>query len=189
MDITDAKAMRALAHPLRIQLLGVVGVHGPITAARASEYVDESPSNCSFHLRTLVEHGYIERAPGATGRNKPWQITGITQNFNRDQADPDAELAAVALGDVFQNWEFERMRAGRHLPVPEAWKGHLYDSGSTLFLTPEEVDGFAANFQQLIAPYIGRITDPAQRPEASAPVRVFMATTLAHDLMHKDTKP
>jgi DNA-binding transcriptional ArsR family regulator len=189
MDITDPKAMRALAHPLRIRLLEVVATHGPITAARASGYVDESPSNCSFHLRTLAQHGYIERASGATGRDRPWQITDITQHLDRNQAGPDAQMAAMALGDQIQSWEFERMRAGRHLPVPDAWKGHLFEVGSTLFLTPEEADAFSESYRQLIAPYLGRITDPAQRPKDAAPVRVFMATTLAHDLMTKDAEP
>ncbi len=186
MDITDAKAMRALAHPLRIRLLEVVGTQGPITAARASEYVGESPANCSFHLRTLAQHGYIERAPGATGSDRPWPIIEIIQLIDRNQAGPDTQMAAVALGDQIQSWEFERMRAGRHLPVPDTWKGHLFEVGSTLFLTPEEADAFSENYRQLIAPYLERITDPAQRPEAAAPIRVFMAATLAHDLMPKD---
>ncbi|MFL4475235.1 winged helix-turn-helix domain-containing protein [Paeniglutamicibacter sp. MACA_103] len=185
MDITDRKAMRALAHPLRIRLLELVGTQGPITAARCSEYVGESPANCSFHLRTLAEHGYIERAPGATGRNRPWQITDVTQNLDRNKVDPDAQTTAVALGDMLQQWEFERMRAGRHLPVPETWKGHLFEAGSTLFLTPEEADTLNEHYQRLIAPFLDRITDPALRPEGSAPVRVFMATTLAHDLIQE----
>ncbi|GAA3322049.1 MULTISPECIES: winged helix-turn-helix domain-containing protein [Paeniglutamicibacter] len=186
MDITDPKAMRALAHPLRIRLLEVVAAHGPITAARASGYVDESPSNCSFHLRTLAQHGYIERASEATGRDKPWQITDITQNLGRDQTGQEAQTAAVALGEMLQTWEFERIRAGRRLPLPDGWKGHLFEAGSTLFLTPEEADAISESYRQLIAPYLGRITDPAQRPADAAPVRVFMATTLAHDLMAKE---
>lgn len=163
MDITDPTAMRALAHPLRIRLLELAGTQSPITAARCSEYVGESPTNCSFHLRTLAEHGYIERAPGATGRNRPGQITDATQNLDRNEVDPDSMSAALTLGNMLQNWEFERMRAGLHLPVPEIWKGHLFEAGSTLFLTPEEADTLNERYNELIAPFLDRITDPAPR--------------------------
>jgi hypothetical protein len=86
---------------------------------------------------------------------------------------------------MLQNWEFERMRAGRHLPVPDTWKGHLFEAGSTLFLTPGEADTLNERYNELIAPFLDRITDPTRRPADSAPVRVFMATTLAHDLIRK----
>ena len=73
-----------------------------------------------------------------------------TQNLDRNTLDTDTEMAAVALGDMFQNWEFERIRSGWHLPVPDIWKGHLFHAGSTLLFTPEEADTFAASVQQLI---------------------------------------
>lgn len=183
MDITDPKAMRALAHPLRIRLLELVAVHGPITAARCAEFVDQSPSNCSFHLRTLAEHGYIERTPGKTARDRPWQIVDVNQNWAREPEEPKARAATTALSDVFQEWEFSRIREGRHLPVPEAWQGHLMEAGATLFLTPDEASSFAEEYRRLIEPYIPRITDPAARPDESAPVRVYCSTTLARDLM------
>lgn len=183
MDITDPKAMRALAHPLRIRLLELVAVHGPITAARCAEFVDQSPSNCSFHLRTLAEHGYIERAEGATGRDRPWRIIDVTQNWARDPEEPDADAAASMLGEVFQEWEFGRIRDGRHLPVPDAWKGRLMEAGATLFLTPGEADELRAGYQRLIDPFISRITDPTLRPAGAEPVRVYCSTTLARDLM------
>ncbi|GAA1863342.1 hypothetical protein GCM10009715_08250 [Paeniglutamicibacter psychrophenolicus] len=86
---------------------------------------------------------------------------------------------------MLQNWEFERMRAGRHLPVPETWKGHLFEAVATLFPTPKEADTLNERYNELIAPFLDRIADPTRRPVGSAPVRVFMATALAHDLIRR----
>src|SRR5579863_9821171 len=51
LKLTDPKAMRALAHPVRMALLDLLGVAGTLTATQASEILGESPANCAFHLR------------------------------------------------------------------------------------------------------------------------------------------
>ena len=52
--VADARAMRALAHPLRVALLEAMRRDGPITATRAAELLDESPGNMSWLLQTLA---------------------------------------------------------------------------------------------------------------------------------------
>ena len=53
--ITEARAMRALAHPLRVALLEVMRRDGEITATQAAELLGESPGNMSWHLQTLAK--------------------------------------------------------------------------------------------------------------------------------------
>jgi predicted transcriptional regulator len=62
LDLTDPKAMRALAHPLRWALLEALTHAGTLTATQASEMLGESPTNCAFHLRTLAKYGFVEEA-------------------------------------------------------------------------------------------------------------------------------
>ena len=57
--VTDADALKALAHPLRMALLGALVTEGPLTASQAAALLSESPSNCSWHLRKLAEHGFV----------------------------------------------------------------------------------------------------------------------------------
>jgi hypothetical protein len=54
LNLTDPKAIRALAHPVRMALLEALGHAGTLTATQASEMLGESPANCAFHLRTLA---------------------------------------------------------------------------------------------------------------------------------------
>ena len=38
-----------------------------MTASQLADRLDESPANCSWHLRKLAEHDFIEEAEGGTG--------------------------------------------------------------------------------------------------------------------------
>jgi predicted transcriptional regulator len=52
--LTDPRALRALAHPIRMSLVGMLRVHGPLTATKAADLLGESSASCSFHLRQLA---------------------------------------------------------------------------------------------------------------------------------------
>ncbi|MEO3876660.1 winged helix-turn-helix domain-containing protein [Nonomuraea sp. B12E4] len=178
MKIKDPKAMRALAHPLRIQLLELLAVEGTATATRLAELLDENPSNCSFHLRVLAKFGYIERAPGQTGRDRPWRLIDIEQTWDSEQPDEDSRSAASALDQAFLDWEHSRMKAAATAPVPQAWKGRLASGGATLWLTPEEAERLGQAIAQLISPYVERRRQPDSRPASGRPVRLFHNTYL-----------
>jgi hypothetical protein len=45
VKLTDAKAMRAVAHPLRMALLELFAYRETLTATQASEALAESPAN------------------------------------------------------------------------------------------------------------------------------------------------
>ena len=73
-ELTDPKAMRALAHPVRLALLEAFADTDTLTATEAGERVGESPANASFHLRQLAKYGFVEEADGGTGRRRPWKL-------------------------------------------------------------------------------------------------------------------
>ncbi|MGH3175522.1 MAG: winged helix-turn-helix domain-containing protein, partial [Streptosporangiaceae bacterium] len=73
--LTDPRALRAYAHPVRMALVGLLRTEGPLTATRAAELLGESSGTCSFHLRQLAKYGLVEEAGGGTGREKPWRAT------------------------------------------------------------------------------------------------------------------
>src|SRR6202000_1732205 len=56
MEITDPRALRAYAHPIRLKLVGLLRRSGPLTATQAGEKLRESAATCSFHLRQLAEY-------------------------------------------------------------------------------------------------------------------------------------
>jgi len=77
IELTDPRALRAYAHPVRGKLVGLLRRRGPLTATQAAELLGESSGTTSFHLRQLAKYGLAEEAPGGRGREKPWQATSM----------------------------------------------------------------------------------------------------------------
>src|SRR5580692_2720183 len=76
-EISDARTLRALAHPVRIAIIEALSLDGPMTATEVGERIGESPTTCSFHLRQLSKYGFVEEAGGGKGRSRPWQVKSL----------------------------------------------------------------------------------------------------------------
>jgi hypothetical protein len=159
--LSDPKAMRALAHPVRMALLELLGVVGTVTATQASEVLGESPANCAFHLRTLAKYGFVIEAGG--GRS-------LTIS-PRDLKDPQAAVAADALSHVwFDRWIDRARRAFAGAEPDPAWEEAKQWSRSARFLTPEEAVQVTLEVRQILDRYRDRDRDPSQRPAGALPV-------------------
>ncbi|MEH6781126.1 MAG: helix-turn-helix domain-containing protein [Rhodoglobus sp.] len=65
--------MRALAHPLRMKLLGELRVTSPATVGMLAAQFGESAGSVSYHLKALASGGFIERAEGESDdRRETW---------------------------------------------------------------------------------------------------------------------
>ena len=74
MAPSDARAVRALSHPLRLELLDLLRFEGASTATLLARRVGESSGATSYHLRQLARHGFVEEVPGAgRGRERWWR--------------------------------------------------------------------------------------------------------------------
>ena len=176
--ISDPIAMRALAHPVRLALVELLGVVDTLTATQASELLGESPANCAFHLRTLAKYGFVEEAGGGRGRERPWKQASRNITISTEQDDPRAATAADALSRVwFEHWiERARQVFGSSSFLP-GWENATGWSRRGVFLTPEETSDLRGQMRRLLEPYEGRKSDPALRPPGALPVEwtVFAA--------------
>src|SRR5215469_17065985 len=129
----NAKALRALAHPLRWHLIDLLGSEDSATATRCSEVLGESVASCSYHLGILAKYGYIELVPDQPGREKPWRPVSVTQDLSSEGLDEPGALAAEAATEVFLDHELARTkdRLRRHGLEPEEWRKASHISGST----------------------------------------------------------
>src|SRR5215467_3907548 len=75
MTPMSAAQLRALAHPLRLQLLQVLQAEGPATASQLGRRLGESSGATSYHLRALHRAGMVEEAEKRNGRERWWQRT------------------------------------------------------------------------------------------------------------------
>ncbi|MFE9135586.1 winged helix-turn-helix domain-containing protein [Streptomyces sp. NPDC007355] len=182
--LTDPRALRAYAHPLRMSLVGLLRSNGPFTATRAAELTGESVASCSYHLRILAKYGLVEEAPGGRGREKPWRATARYTEWPEYSEDATVAGAADALGAAVAERYFERVTRAmekRHR-LPREWREAEEFGDSLLHLTPEELTGLGERIDELLRPYEARTSDPSLRPEGARPVTVLRIAYLDQDV-------
>lgn len=164
--ISDSAALKALAHPVRLALLEMLATQGPKTASQAGLLIEQSASNCSWHLRKLAEHGFVREAQPLSGRKRPWRAVMEGLVWGDDET-ADTSTAGDALTDVLIERELQRLRAARasHAQEPAEWRDATRVSRSQLWLTPREAVELSEAMVDLFRAHGGRSNDPASRPE------------------------
>lgn len=57
--VEDLDTLKAVSHPLRMQLLGALRRRGPSTASELARELGESSGSTSYHLRQLERFGFV----------------------------------------------------------------------------------------------------------------------------------
>ena len=167
--LTDPRALRAYAHPVRMKLVGLLRTEGPLTATRAAELLGESSGTTSFHLRQLAKYGLVEEAGGGTGREKPWQATTTSTAWDSTAATPELAAAADLLNAVITEGYFEQlMRWLEASPdEPAEWQEAFLFGDRILYVTAGELAELGRKVQDLIEVYFERQVRPELRPAGS----------------------
>ncbi|MBB5870286.1 DNA-binding MarR family transcriptional regulator [Allocatelliglobosispora scoriae] len=155
------KALRGIAHPLRVRLLSLLREDGPSTATRLGERLAQSSGATSYHLRQLAAYGFVvEDDTQGDGRERWWRAAHETTTLQAEDAraspaDSEAYLRAVAAeyADRVDRW------LGELTTIPEEWHEGMTLSNALLRLRPEEAARFLVEFQALIDTY--RRDEPA----------------------------
>lgn len=100
----DPRRLRALAHPLRVRLLGLLRKDGPATATLLAKRLDESSGATSYHLRQLAAYGFIEDDPerSSVGRERWWRAAHNATDWRDTDFIYDPELRGVLDGWLHQ---------------------------------------------------------------------------------------
>ncbi|MEU0098418.1 helix-turn-helix domain-containing protein [Streptomyces sp. NPDC006267] len=69
----DGAALKALTHPLRLTLLGLLRQHGPATASELAVRTGESSASTSYHLRVLAKYAFVVEADHRDSRERRWK--------------------------------------------------------------------------------------------------------------------
>jgi DNA-binding transcriptional ArsR family regulator len=154
LELDDPRAMRALAHPVRLDLLSALR-DGPLTATACAERVGESPQSCSYHLRTLAKYGFVEPAAAANGKERPWRKVARGLRWS-GSSDSDA---ARALAGTFLARDFRLVQEYLANP-PEDWPEPMY-SQAVLRLTTEEAEEVARQVWDVLEPYSANTREDA----------------------------
>jgi DNA-binding transcriptional ArsR family regulator len=103
--VSDVATLKAVAHPLRVRLLGSLRLDGPATASELGRRFGESSGSTSYHLRQLARFGYVEEDPEQpNARDKRWRAKHRYTSWS----EPD--LANDPEGVEASRWMRERQR-------------------------------------------------------------------------------
>lgn len=185
----DPAMLRALAHPLRVEILTVIDELGEATATQIAERVGESASNCSFHLRTLAKSGFIERG-AAKGTSKPWKSVHSSRDLRPNPHDPASIRTSSAVGALYVQHEANRVVdfLTRHGLGDEEWLPGITVNTSVFWATPEELAEVADEIAHIADRFRGR-KDPAKRPVGSRKAHLFATLNPDFDLPATGEEP
>ncbi|MEU0298176.1 helix-turn-helix domain-containing protein [Streptomyces sp. NPDC006175] len=95
----DAAALKALTHPLRLRLLGLLRQHGPATASELAVRTGETSASTSYHLRVLAKYAFVAEAEHRDGRERRWRaVHSVTSADNVAMLATPAGRAMLVLG-------------------------------------------------------------------------------------------
>jgi DNA-binding transcriptional ArsR family regulator len=176
-ELTDARTIRALTHPVRIALIEALSLGGALTATEVGERIGETPTTCSFHLRQLAKYGFVEEAGGGKGRSRPWRMTSIGMRMATAHDDPETELAAGALVRLLRERQMDRYRTWLETSAsfPRKWRDAAGSSESLIYLTADELEDLNEELLAVLLPrFRDRMTDPSLRPPGAVPVEFLL---------------
>ncbi len=174
-ELTDPKAMRAVAHPVRLAILEQLQRHGPATATSLSARVHASPSVASWHLRHLAGFGLVAEWDGGKDRRQRWW-RATTTGFRFEVPADDAEGTAAAR-------QLSRQMFSRYADLPArwlqqdeprlepGWRRLAGLSNTRVLVTAEELQRIEEGIEQVLAPYVRRKSE--EPPEHARGVRLM----------------
>lgn len=168
--LQDPRELAALAHPVRLGIMELLTVAGPLTATELADRLDETPANCSWHLRKLAEHHFVEEAGGGIGRKRPWRVRTVGLAWDDADATPGQLRAGRALEQMLmerQVTRFHQARTQLHDDGDVEWAEAATSTEHASWLTLDELDALNTELRSVLERYADRLTDPARRPPGS----------------------
>lgn len=191
--ISDPVRIRAMAHPVRLELLDYLDDAGKATATQCAAATGESVASCSYHLRVLAKHGYIEQVD-QPGREKPWKVVSHGRSSVIDRNAPGSVHAVSAMASIFVHRQLDRIQSwlqrASQLPVEDVDVSTV--TSSSFYATHDEIRQFREDLWELSRRFDGRWQHPELCPEGSVPVQLFAVMNIDPDRPaprtdHKDT--
>lgn len=173
------EALRALSHPVRLRILGLLRGEGPSTASALATRLGLNSGSTSYHLRQLAQHGFVvDDAGRGNGRDRWWRAAHQATRVPLDDPDPaavadrdtqDAFLQSVA---IVRTEQLQQAVEERPL-LPAEWRAASTMSDWGLTLTPDRARALVRAVTELVEGW-------EEDGEATPGAAPFMIAVTAH---------
>lgn len=150
--VDDLQTLKAVSHPLRLELLGRLRREGPATASELGRALGQSSGSTSYHLRQLERFGFVgDDDEQPSGRERRWRALHDATTFPSSLAELDGGREYV---DAVRRRQEKYLREGL-----EAWvepRPGIGMSDYSLRLDPKELQALHDELHELVTRYSGR---------------------------------
>jgi DNA-binding transcriptional ArsR family regulator len=174
--VADLDGLKALAHPLRMQIIEVLSTYGEQTASGLADRLGESSGATSYHLRQLEKHGYVrEVADRGTGRERWWdRVPGPIHLGSPELEESQAGRAASRV--IMREWLHHREAGVRAIVeggidgLSPTWREAVAMQSASVHVTAEQLETLNKAITTLIIDFARE--HRGQRVPGSRPVHL-----------------
>ncbi len=162
----DARSLRGLAHPVRLQILDILRLEGPATATMLAQRLGVRTGSTSWHLHKLAEHGFIEEIPERGSRQERWwgAIKVLVQYAEAMEASPDQARATTQFMITAFRYELEQIIRFLRQDWNFSWRhAAIFNKYDQLVLDPERLEQLRSELWELLSRYT---QNPSTTPDA-----------------------
>ncbi len=153
--VLDHTVLRALSHPMRNHLVGLLRLHGPATATALAERLGVNSGATSYHLRQLADAGLIvEDDSQGTKRERWWKAAHRGTYFNQDLFEAEPDLAHAYLQGNARIYAENMARFIDEIPaLPLEWQRAADLSDFGFHLTADQLTAMLAEIREVLGRY------------------------------------
>ncbi|MDR6669556.1 helix-turn-helix domain-containing protein [Rhizobium sp. 1399] len=150
--VPDVTALKALAHPVRLRMLGMLRIDGPATATQLATRLGLNSGATSYHLRQLAQYGFIEDAPGPSRRDRWWRACHEITSVPPAETEGEAFDMDVAFTQAILSLQVDQMQKAveEYAELPLAWRKASTASDIIIPLTSEKAEALTKRLNDLL---------------------------------------
>jgi predicted ArsR family transcriptional regulator len=161
--------LRALTHPVRLRILGILRTEGPTTATALAQRLGLNTGATSYHLRQLAQHGFIvDDEERGTGRERWWRAahasTRTSLGTYPDPSDKEA-LDAYLQTVVVVYTQMLQQAVEERSTLSDEWRNASTMSDWRCRLNPEQAERLINTVSELIEEFEEAEELPADDPD------------------------
>jgi DNA-binding transcriptional ArsR family regulator len=156
----DLAGLKALAHPLRVEIFDTLSTYGSFTASGLAARLGESSGATSYHLRQLEKHGLVREVSGkGTSRERWWERTPGAVNIGSEDAlaTPAGRSAATTIFRqlrVHEDRLLNEFVEHGHDEIPDEWLDGAAVATMNTRLTAPQMREFVEQVMALTEKYV-----------------------------------
>ncbi|MBB3464639.1 ArsR/SmtB family transcription factor [Rhizobium sp. BK377] len=170
--VPSVTALKAIAHPVRLRMLGMLRIDGPATATQLATRLGLNSGATSYHLRQLAQYGFVEDAPGPSRRDRWWRACHEVTSMRPAETEGEAFDVDVAFTQAILSQHVSQMQKAveEYAELPLAWRNASTASDIIIPLTSEKAEALTKRLNDLLmeamreAPPLGEPLPPDTVP-------------------------